>query len=168
MGRNNRNSQIARRLNGSVVKDAHESYVSDVLNIDRYLLQGPDLMNDRFFVEVKHRLVSDDIKGKKNWTGLAHQLNYDSNYPGLKGYWALGHYSLDCEFNELYGITESEEVESHVMSRELYILPWSYAECSNVRRLKYNNLFYVEFPDLDEIDFSLSHAKGEMHFFEKV
>ncbi len=116
LGRYTMHSNVFNPLIGTVF----EQWVSDCTGIPMSAdpIGGPDLINERCFVEVKFRQIP------YSWAMLGKALQYHIRYPHLQGLVVLGKYSFSKSVKDTR--TKSlKRLEGMVTRREAYIHPWS-------------------------------------------
>ena len=138
---------------------------------------GPDLHDESKFVEIKFALKNPK-KNKSDypraWTILEHQINYTDLFTGI-GFWGLGLYELDRPVKEIK-TNEKEELESIVLSRELYITTWSWIyqfpsheTKGKTKFSQWNNTFrYQKLKDIPKITEAYSVEKGLVYLTQGV
>lgn len=89
---------------------------------------GPDLIDDKKFVEAKFRLIwpIKDLQNAKRWVCQDHQTKYDQQN-GKKGFWGLGYYSLKIPVKEIT-TRDPDEIENLVLQRDLFIVEWDWMQ----------------------------------------
>lgn len=168
----------ARTFNSGIMPRLNEEWTAEVLGMELNPFKGPDILDDKKFLEVKFSL----IKPKKNresnyplsWTVLNHQVEY-ANIWAIPGFWGLGIYELDRAVKEIRTYN-SEELEKMVVQRELYIVHWSWIdqfEPSICRgKTKYsqweNSFRYPKFKMLPHISKTYDVKKGKVHLTKGV
>ena len=111
------------RTFNSVMPIVNGTLVSEILNILLNIHDGPDLMDNNKFVEVKFKLFPNE-KNYIKWTVLGHQVDYNNQYPQT-GYWGLGTYDLKIPVQQIK-TKDKSELEGLVKNRKLYIIKWNW------------------------------------------
>lgn len=109
----------ARTFNSKFPK-FNEQWTSNVLGIPTYGQNGPDLLNENIFAEVKFRGI--DKRDYKIWCVLEHQVKYSKNF-GIDGVWAFGTYKLNQSISKLKNISD---LNLGKIERELFLLDWEF------------------------------------------
>jgi hypothetical protein len=124
-------SNHARKFNASQMPRVNQAWAARVLNMDENpdYNNGPDLIDEDKFVEVKFTLSNPRKKNRKrnyskSWTVLEPQTKYQRAQK-KKGFWGLGLYELDRNVDDIE-TDNLEELESMVLSRKLYIITWKW------------------------------------------
>jgi len=114
------------RLFNSLMPAFNEQWAADILGMNWNRANGPDLLDDNKFVEIKFTLTNsnggNENKYPKDWTLLEHQMEYEKD-TGLIGYWGLGLYELD---RPVSSIRKGPDLEQYVTKRELYLVPFEW------------------------------------------
>ncbi len=167
-----------QEFNGGAMPVVNEKWAARVLGMNHNPGKGPDVMDDKKFLEVKFALIkrkrNDKIYPKKSWTTQEHQLEYAEIW-AMPGFWLLGFYEIDRPVRKVRTY-DQEELEKIVLEREAYVIKWSwmnqYPTHRSVGKTKYShwdNIFrYPKFKDFPPIIRTLHVEKGLVHLTEGV
>lgn len=164
-----------RKFN-SIMPIVNEIWASKVLNMELNLGKGPDLFDDKKFVEVKFSLINPkqgEGNYPKSWTVQNHQPKYskDPRYIEKEGFWGLGLYELDRSVRDIK-TTDRQELEQMVLSRELTVIKWDWMKQFPVHRVngktkrsEWENYFrYPKASKIPEISHKYNLEKGIVYF----
>jgi hypothetical protein len=162
----------ARKFN-SVMPSVNETWAADVLKMQRNPHKGPDLIDEKKIVEIKFRLMCEDEYSHLCWRILEHQKGYRQD--GKKAYWGFGKYFLSKPVSKIRTNKELE-LESLVVSRELFIVPWEwvdqfpvYHQSGKTEKSEWNNhLIFAKGRLLPEIIESYQVEKGFVYLTSGV
>ena len=165
------------RTYNSIAPIIHEKWVANVLGMKKNPNKGPDLIDNKKFLEVKFCLIKPKDNKKEYptaWTILDHQLEYADIW-AMPGFWLLGFYELDRAVKKVrtYDLQELEEM---VLQREAYIIKWSWMNQYAPHRCRgktnfsqWDNTFlYPKFKDIPKITKTMQMEKGLVHLTEGV
>ena len=116
----------ARYFNSIMPKLNHE-WASRALDISVNTGKGPDLINDKKFVELKFATFP-NAKDYVKWTVLEYQLAYQEQNPDKTGFWGLGIYSiiqLPSTIRKAV-LKNNKKLEGLIGDREIFILDWDW------------------------------------------
>ncbi|MBS3076076.1 hypothetical protein J4429_06515 [Candidatus Pacearchaeota archaeon] len=140
--------------------------------------KGPDVIDDKKFLEVKFCLTKPKGNEKGNypcsWTVLDHQVEY-AEFWLQQGFWGLGLYELDRPVKEIRTY-DREKLESMVLQRELYIVEWAWMDRFPPHRVsgktKYsqwkNSFRYPKFGEIPKIKRTIQVEKGLVYLTKGV
>ena len=151
----------------------NEEWASKVLGIPTNEKDGPDLINDNLFVEIKFCLYPNQ-KNYAKWTVLGHQTEYQKKHKDKIGFWGLGTYSLKKTVSEINLVLDN--LESLTTKREIYIVEWNWM---NQFEKFHNNgqtelsqwnhyLLHPKFNKLPGITKTIKVKKGLVHLTDNI
>ncbi len=158
----------------------NEKWVAGVLGIPYNPRDGPDLISEDCYMEVKFHLLGDRENMRKYpraaWTVMEHQLSWGKN--GRVAYWGLGTFTIKTPVRKLRSKNE-RALEENVQERELWVLPWEFMEQypKNETRGKskitgdewYNVFRYPKISGIKKIEFlNYSVDRGTIHFSKEI
>ena len=166
----------ARTYNNPMSR-TNEIWAAKVLGMESNEGKGPDILGDGKFAEVKFSLINPkESKGNypKCWTVLEHQLEFADIWSG-QGFWALGLYEIDRPFRKIHTF-DTEELESFVISRKLYLVNWSWIYNFPPHRTRGKTpltewdqiLRYPKEKKLPNVEKTYRVKKGRVHLTEEV
>jgi len=169
----------SRKYN-AIMAHHHHKWAAEVLGMIENLGNGPDLIDDKKFVELKFAIINpkkglkDKTNKQKNyplsWTVNDDQVNYIDQNNGKRGYWGLGFYELNKAVKDIDG-KDLNNLENLVVSRELFIVQWNWIyqfEASHtsgstlISNWSYT-LRYPKFNKIPEVKSTYEVKKGEVH-----
>jgi len=166
----------ARTYNNPVSR-TNEIWAAKVLGMEENKGSGPDILGEGKFAEVKFTLIHP--KGNKGnyprcWTVLEHQLEFADIWSG-QGFWALELYEIDRPFRKIHTF-DPEVIESFVVSRELYLVNWTWMYQFPPHRTKGKTDFtewdqilrYPKEKDIPKIKRTYEVEKGLVHLTQGV
>lgn len=118
----------ARKFN-TLMPYYNHRWAAEVLGMKLNQEEGPDLIDDHKFVELKFALTNPkehkEVKSKnysRSWTVLGLQTDYITRQ---KRYWGLALYELSKPVKSI-DIFDMKDLENLVLSRELFIVEWAW------------------------------------------
>ena len=163
----------SRRFNG-IMPYMNEKWVAEILEMENNPNNGPDLLGEGKFAEVKFLLRNPINYSLSSWTVQDHQTKYNNNWAG-QGFWAFGFYDLKKPVSEIT-TTNRDELEKFVQKRELFILPWNWiyqfppSNCvGKTKDSNWDNTFrYAKISKLPKIKSTHKVRKGLVHLTQRV
>jgi len=173
-------SKMKTRRFNSIMPSYNHQWAAEVLGMRVNEQNGPDLIDDGKFVEIKFALTNPTKNNQKNnypkaWTVLEHQMDYLKQQKGKRGYWGLGLYELTKAVKSI-DIIDMNNLESLVRSRELFIVEWDWmkqfepSHTSGKTEISEwsNTLRYPKYNRLPKITKTYDVNKGKVHLTEWV
>ena len=149
----------------------NHQWAAEVLGMKINSRKGPDLISDNFNMELKFSLTGKECLAERYhiaWTVMEHQANYHSN--GKEHFWGFGTYSLVKPVSK---IRAKDNLESCVLERELWIVPWNFIEGykrHNTRGISkttgvswHNVLIYPKLKDIPKTLRTIQTKKGKVN-----
>jgi len=165
------------RTYNNPVSYTNEIWTAKVLGMEENKGNGPDILGNGKFAEVKFSLINP--KGNKShyprcWTVLEHQLEFAEIWSG-QGFWAMGLYELDRPFRKIHTF-DPKAIERFIIFRELYVVNWNWIYQFPPHKTKgktplteWNQILrYPKEKDLPKINRTYEVEKGLVHLTKGV
>ena len=146
------------RLFNALFKEVNNNWAANVLGMQVSNF-GPDLADDRKFVEAKFGLK------RSNWTLVGKQKDYHLENPNKEGFILLSIYELTKPISK---IKKDELNESLVIGRFAYLLPWHLTIPLVIGSGRVDSYKYPDKIAFPRVTKSYEVEKGVLHLTEGV